>query len=488
MTNWLFRKIDISSLVFFRIAFGLLALYKAVDFLDSTSRWKALTGGTEFNFTYYGFEWVQVLPPNFMCALCCLMGVLSVLIIIGYNYRLATFIYALAYTYIYLIEKAYYLNHAYLYAMLCFVMCLLPAHRAFSVDSQLHPSIKTQFIPYWPVFLLQFLMGIVYFYGGIAKLNPDWLRGIPLVYWLEGSSEEIPIIGHILDIDFVAVLMSYGGMLLDLTAVYFLSNKRTRGYFMVAVLFFHALNKVIFSIGIFPYLSVALSLMYFSPDWPRKLLHRLFPKYISLIPEQNEIRTAPSLVDELWQKRLIIGFIVVLGVYHILMPLRHFLIQGPTDWTEEGHRYSWHMMLRTKKGKGRFTVKIPSEDKTIKISTKDYLNKRQRKKLFTHPDMILQFAHFLRDKYEEKGYEGVEVYANVRSKFNGRDYAPLINPKVNLAQIASYKTMKHNEWILIRDDVYNYEHLSKKKKEKMLEEQLIEKNNQHIKSDTIEQQ
>ncbi len=462
MANWLFRKIDISSLVFFRLVFGFLALYKSIDFMNSgKSRWKALTGGYDFNFTYYGFEWVQPLPSNVLCALCCIMAGLSVLIIIGYSYRLATFFYALGYTYIYLIEKAYFLNHAYLFSMLCFVMCLLPAHRAFSIDARLHPSINTQFISYWPVFLLQFLMGVVYFYGGIAKLNPDWLRGIPLIYWLDGSSEEIPIIGHILDMNFVGVLMSYGGLILDLTAVYFLSNKRTRGYFIVAVLFFHALNKLIFNIGIFPYLSLGLSLMYFSPDWPRRLLHRFLPNLISLSPQQHSV-ACPSLLNEIWQKRLIIGFIAIFCAYHLLMPLRHFLIPGPADWTEEGHRYAWHMMLRTKKGKGQFTVKLPSEDnRVIKISTKKYLNTRQRKKLFTRPDMALQFAHFLRDKYRKKGHEDVEVYADIKSKFNGRGYAQLIDPNVDLAQICCCKPMKRDEWILIRDDVYSYERMSR---------------------------
>lgn len=480
--NWLFRKIDISTLVFFRIVFGLLALYEMFHFMDDSSQFRCLTGGAKFNFTYYGFEWVKPLPPEAMYALCYFMIGLAVLIIVGYGYRLCAFIYGLGYTYIYLIEKAYYLNHGYLFAMLCFLMCVLPANRAFSIDARLNPSIRTQLIPYWPVFLLQFSMGIVYFYGGIAKLNPDWLRGIPLIYWLNGSAEEIPVIGHILELDWVGVLMSYGGLLLDLTAVFFLSNRRTRGIFLLFVIFFHAMNKLIFSIGIFPYLSTGLSLMYFSPDWPRRIAHRFFPNLVAAEATLDTTDSMPSLVSKTWNKGLIVGFIAVFCAYHILFPLRHFLIEGPTDWTEEGHRYSWHMMLRTKKGKGRFTVKIPSEDRVIKISTKDYLNKRQRKKLFTHPGMILQFAHFLRDKYQRRGYEDVEVYANVKSKFNGRGYANIVDRNVDLAKVKCCYQMKHDDWILIRDDVYTYDHLKEKKKKTRIREDEKE----DIPADTID--
>ena len=64
--TWLFRKIDISTLVFFRIVFGLLALYEMIHFMDDRSQFKCLTGSSDFNFTYYGFEWVKPLPPEAM--------------------------------------------------------------------------------------------------------------------------------------------------------------------------------------------------------------------------------------------------------------------------------------------------------------------------------------------------------------------------------------------------------------------------------------
>lgn len=35
---------------------------------------------------------------------------------------------------------------------------------------------------------------------------------------------------------------------------------------------------------------------------------------------------------------------------------RHYLIAGTPSWTEEGHRFSWHMKLREKSGTVTFVV------------------------------------------------------------------------------------------------------------------------------------
>jgi hypothetical protein len=41
------------------------------------------------------------------------------------------------------------------------------------------------------------------------------------------------------------------------------------------------------------------------------------------------------------------------------LPFRHFLIPGDANWTEEGHRFSWRMMLRSKVGVARLTLFDP---------------------------------------------------------------------------------------------------------------------------------
>src|SRR5207342_1729744 len=89
---------------------------------------------------------------------------------------------------VFLLEEARYLNHFYLLCLISFLLVFLPAHRAFSVDAQLKPKLRSRVAPAWTLWLMRFQVGVVYFFGGIAKLNGDWLRGVPLDAWLAKRS------------------------------------------------------------------------------------------------------------------------------------------------------------------------------------------------------------------------------------------------------------------------------------------------------------
>ena len=81
--------------------------------------------------------------------------------------------------------------------------------------------------------------------------------------------------------------------------------------------------------------------------------------------------------------------------FQFLVPLRHFLYPGNVNWTEEGHRFSWHMLLRTKRGFAHFYAYDPTTGLTYRLDPLGYLSYEQARDLAGHPDMILQFAHFL---------------------------------------------------------------------------------------------
>ena len=36
----------------------------------------------------------------------------------------------------------------------------------------------------------------------------------------------------------------------------------------------------------------------------------------------------------------------------LTLPLRHYIYQGNVSWTEQGHRFAWHMKLRSKNMSG----------------------------------------------------------------------------------------------------------------------------------------
>lgn len=451
----LFKPVPIASLVFFRIAFGLLGFF---DVLSTWIYYHLVTDAynpEKFRFKYYGFEWAEPLGGTWvMSAFFFVLCVLGLLVAIGKWYKVSTTLFALGFTYTYLLEKAHYLNHGYLFCWICFLMIFLPVDRQFSADVWKKPALRQDTVPFWCLFLLPFLMGVVYFYGGIAKLNSDWLQAVPLKQWLDQRAE-LPLIGKLLVKDQTAYFMAYGGLLLDLTAALFLSIRKTRPFVFAAIIFFHLSNLLVFSIGIFPMLSLSLSALYFAPDFPLKIWNAITSRFEKLkrIDTYWAKRTetmAPAV--PMWQNRpnwqpfIAVGVGLLMAV-HLLIPLRHHLFPGDVTWTEEGHRYSWRMMLRHKSGYGHFTVVDKASGEESKVRPIKYLDSsKQLRKIFTHPDMILQFAHYLRDIYRAQGKE-VAVYAHINARLNYGIESPYIDPKVDLAQV-KWAFFKTSPWIL----------------------------------------
>ena len=128
-------------------------------------------------------------------------------------------------------------------------------------------------VPVWALWLLRAQVGIIYIYGGVAKLNGDWLRGEPMRTWLRHRVDD-PSLASLVAEEWVVGLFSYGGLLFDLLVVPLLLWRRTRALAFVAALGFHLTNAALFQIGIFPWLMIAATTVFFTPDWPRRVLAR----------------------------------------------------------------------------------------------------------------------------------------------------------------------------------------------------------------------
>ncbi|MCB0550310.1 MAG: HTTM domain-containing protein [Phaeodactylibacter sp.] len=454
MIHRISQPVNIASLVFFRIAFGILGF---ADVLNTYIYYHWMVDAYDpekFHFRYYGFEWVHPLPEPLLSIIFLTTCALAILVALGKWYRISSLLFAFGFTYTFLLEKAHYLNHGYLFCWVSFVMAFLPAHRQFSGDVLRRPGLKADTVPYWCLFLLQFLMGVAYFYGGIAKLNADWLQAIPLKQWLEQKSGN-PLIGPLLGQEWVAYFMAYGGLLLDLTVVFFLFFRKTRPWAFAAVLFFHLMNHLTFNIGIFPFLSVALTALYFPPDFPMRIYERLEGRLSFLLKIRSwwEKRTAAGQAADVplwqqsprWRAPITLGILAIV-LFHLLVPLRHHLFPGDVAWTEEGHRYSWRMMLRSKQGYGTFLVRDKHTGTEEEVDPVDWLEKKQLRNLYTHPDMILQFAHHLRDVYQAKGQD-VAIFADIRVELNFREYHTYIDPTTDLAQ-EEWHFFRHSDWVL----------------------------------------
>ena len=407
-------------------------------------------------------------------------------------YRVAAIAFFLMISYIFLLEEARYLNHLYLVCLISFLMIFVPAHRHFSLDALFRPQLRSRVVQAWSVWLLRFQVGVPYFLGGIAKLNSDWLHGEPLRAWLADRTD-FPLIGQFFTKEAVVWSMNYGALLVDLFVVFLLINRRTRVLGYLAILSFHFMNSRLFGIGIFPWMMIASTAIFFKPDWPRCLLQDLrqghpfrvpalvvgfvlgffiggfLPSSFSLVQAligAMGVAIAAYHLDEPFRRpeeatlskgqvsrglsplqRWTMILLSVWVAIQILVPLRHFAIPGKVHWTEEGHNFSWHMKLRDKDSQGFFLVTDPVTGEEWDVYPRDYLSSRQSRKMLSRPHMIVEFARYLEDSMQAEGREDVEIRAHIFASLNGRESQVLIDPEVDLTQVA-YPWWGHADWIL----------------------------------------
>lgn len=448
LLEWMYRPVDAASMTVFRIGFGAIMVWEVHRYFDHNWIAKYYTGKPIY-FTYPGFSWVKPWPSlELMEAHFIVMALLAFMVMIGFMYRFAAPALAVVFTYIYLLEQARYLNHFYFVILVAITMIFVPAHRYFSVDAWLKKrwnpwpfldDARKNFMDNWAVWAVKMQFGITYLYGGIAKLNADWLNGYPLSDWIVDDSH-LPVVGPYVHERWMGLLLSYSGLLLDLAFVPLLLWKKTRWLGLVCAVAFNLMNDQLFSIGIFPWMMMVGTTLFIEPDWPKRLWDfcTLGPKGRKEMQSNRmaNLKAIPALLFRITtRKKLLAGFMVAFFAYQFLFPFRHFLYPGSVHWTEEGHKYAWHMKLRSKRGSIMFIVKHPASGREFTVDPDDYLNSRQLRKMSARPTMILQFAHWLRDRFEAEGLQGIEIYAESFASLNGRAQQRLIDNTVNLAAI-----------------------------------------------------
>lgn len=427
---------DIAPLAFFRIFFGLVMTYHTIATMRDL--WvEYFYVQPVFHLTYPGFSWVKPWPGDGMHYHFAVMGFAAFGIMVGFCYRLSAVLYALCFTYVFLLEKGLYQNHYYLVCLLSLLLIFMPAHRLWSVDCYLKPRIKSQTAPRIWLRLIQLQLGIAYFYGGIAKLNDDWLHGMPVRMWLERRTW-MPVVGEWMSSDVSVFFVAWGGLIFDLLIVPALLWKRTRIPAYIAAVTFHVSNHFLWNIGIFPWFMIGATLLFFPPSTIRSLC---------LSRRLNPHAVRPPVTT--WNRRQRIT-VTVVGVYvtwQLLFPFRHFLYPGNVSWTEEGHHFAWHMMLREKSVGFRVYMHNRRTGERGLLKLAEFLNERQLSRMGKDADMILEFVHFVRDHYAERGEDDVEFRVLALASLNGRRPQLLVDPEIDYAKV-DRMLFGHQPWIV----------------------------------------
>lgn len=431
-----------ASLAVFRILFGLLMIvsilrFTALGWIDK------LYIAPNYFFKYTGFSWVQPWGEwtYLIFAIC---GISAIGVTLGYKYRLSIVVFFMSFTYIELMDKTTYLNHYYFISVMSFLMIWLPMHRYYSVDSYRDQNIRSQYIPKWTVDAIKLLLGIVYFYAGLAKINYDWLmNALPLKIWLPGSYD-LPLIGGFLEQPWVAYAFSWGGMIYDLSIPFLLLWKPTRNIAFILVVVFHLLTRVLFPIGMFPYIMIICTLIFFDARVHERIidvLAKILGK--SRIIFDNGLSYNKSIGSRLNRSIYIISLFLIV---QLIVPFRYLLYPDNLYWTEEGYRFSWRVMLMEKAGTATFKIVDGKTGNRFYVNNRDFLTSFQEKQMATQPDMIIQYAHYLRDHFASQGHQNIEVYTESYVTLNGTLSKPFIDPNVDLAK--KEDSWLHKDWIL----------------------------------------
>lgn len=416
--NRLFQSVDADLVVWFRIVFAGVAFVWVL---------KRYTDGLidpfyiepRYHFHYDGFDWVQPFSPRWTYVEFVVMGLAALLVGLGACYRIAALVFAFGFTHLFLVDKCLYLNHYYLICLISWLMVVVPANRALSVDAWLAGSAEWS-VPRWALWLLRFQVGVPYFFGGIAKVSADWLAGEPMRMMLAKRSD-FPFLGSYFTEEWCVHLFAYGGLFFDLLVVPALLTKRFRWLGCLAAIGFHTMNAWLFTIGVFPWFMLLSLPIFFEPGTIRKWFAR---------GSDASQQTTPS------QAPFSIILVVLLGMFvtwQTLLPLRHYLIPGNTNWTEEGHYFAWHMLLRGKTSALRLIATDVNSGHSGAIDLRPFVTEYQLSRLSRDPRMIHELVQYCSADLTSKGFDEVEIRVLSLVSMNGRKPQHMIDPTVVLS-------------------------------------------------------
>ncbi|MBX3412137.1 MAG: HTTM domain-containing protein [Pirellulales bacterium] len=390
-------RVDGASLAMFRIFLGVEVVLTACSLLVPSSASEAdyaVGVANHFSmppahwfFPYHGFEWVRPWPEPGMTTHCLVLLLAGSFVALGLYYRVAIVVAFLARTYIFLLDESIYNNHYYLECLLLFLLAWMPAAQVFSLDRWRHSrqtSSRRQpasDVPFWSIFLLRAQLFLVYFFGGVTKLQTQYLLdGEPMKTLLRDPGVWAPYeallpaafmqpIRELASRAETAYFLGYCGLLYDLLIGFLLVFRRTRALGIVLTLIFHGLNHFLFfdDIGWFPLLGVLSATIFLEPDWPRRFWHAVRERRLPrpewrwliggaiLLPGVGAAlgwwsaptpRVAPKRHELIGS--VAFAMIVAWVAFQALWPLRHYAIAGDVNWTNEGERFSWRMKSNLK--------------------------------------------------------------------------------------------------------------------------------------------
>jgi hypothetical protein len=438
----LLEKKDPVSLDVFRILFGLILFLQYFSFYSSDFIDKGILA-PKLNFYYDLTPFIVPLSAGLMKFMMLVTLIAPIFIIIGRFFRVAVLSYMICFGYFFLVEEAYYNNHFYVILLLCFLFLFYKPS----------PASDKKPVPFWLIFLFQFQIAVVYFYGGIVKINSDWLflqQPVRTLVELNGPLSPFP---SLVQSEAIIYYLTYGGLIFDLLISFLLWNKRTFKFAVIFSVIFHLTNLWMFNygfggeIGIFPFMMIAANVLFMDTDKLRSLYEKYFPSSKKEIKSSG--KKAIPVVAQGWNfQKPALYFVYTYIFIQLVLPFRYCLSPAHVDWTGQCQSFAWRMKIYTKKVDVKFTVRRFPDDQPVTIQTQKFLNSMQVNMMGQHADMVYKFVRFVVTDLDKRlNIKNPIINAEIMVSFNGRPPVHFIDPKVNLATV-TYDPYALNSWVM----------------------------------------
>lgn len=404
----------------FRFLFGALMVPQVISLLPHLHDLSQST----FVFHYPHLAFIEAYSHGLLdfLAVCAVAG--AVLLALGVFSRISALVFTLSFAYLFLIERTFYNNHYYLWCLLGFLFVLSDPKEEISIRDVFRRNFgkRISVQVYLPFALM---LAIVYFYGGLVKLNGDWLAGYPMRLMLKSRG--------VARADTLGLIMSYGGLFFDLFIWIFLFWKPRAFPVVLVYFFFHLANYFTFNIGEFPLVMMAAWLIF----WP--------------FGEQRFGEVLKTWRHG-WKWSFPNTVLALFFSVQIVYPLASFAMPGKMAWDRQGYYFSWRMMLNSHEMKDfQYRVELPDVGQKYWVDFQKMLTYRQYANAYHDPYHIWLLAQKLKADAEKKyRSKDVRVYCKSVVALNQHPAQKLINDTVNLADVEYHFWSKNhfvNEFI-----------------------------------------
>jgi vitamin K-dependent gamma-carboxylase len=445
MSAYLHQPVDAIQLLLFRMVFGLVIMLQVFSFVKVPFI-RGFFELPKINIQYEFFEWLHPLPSPYMKIFFPLFFICGLLIMLGYAVRWSAIVLTISFTYFLLLDKSYFNNHFYVISLLSFWFIFYEVKAA-------NQSTGVYSCKQWMIDVFKYHIVFIYFFGGIVKINSDWLLHqqptrvlMEALYKSSGNS--------FYQSDFILYVVNYGGLVFDLLIGFLLLSKRYRTPAIIATLVFNVSNHFMFSnesqmdIGIFPILMIGANLLFIDADTLNKWMAFLKPskKEDKKQPKKKLSAEAAEQIQPSANSNGLVYALIVYFVIHLLVPFRHYLFKGHVDWTGQAQHFAWRMKIKSKYNQTRIYAIDSKTGEKKEINPIGYLNAMQWKTCCENPTSMHQFVIKLKPLLVKAGYNDPKIVLDWKMSLNGRPLTTVIQPDVDLASVP-YVPLKSLSWI-----------------------------------------